>query len=356
MIRRVLSSPAVRQTQWMQRILALVFAATCSLLDALPAAAEDLTITYEVTVPKPHIVGPVNGIATLWVSGSKVRWFDRTYGDKIYEVATGRIIKIDHQNKTYEETTPQQREAELHGLRQMMARRQEQQTKIDQEASERDMGMGERERSTRAASQRERIEKLKKVVEELTQEEREVVLERLAVMRAELEKLMKEVEAKTEEVLAEMPEALRNNLGTPIPPRPVEYATTTQKGTGKREIATYPCEQYLISTTEIFADGSRKIGQEVDVWAASELEPLASLEIISQISLLPRGDMQSGLALGLVAWSYGENGKELGYSMQAVEIKNGALDASLFEVPAGYTKVKSFTAKYLDEWKKASEH
>lgn len=130
-----------------------------------------------------------------------------------------------------------------------------------------------------------------------------------------------------------------------------------KKGTAKREIATYPCEQYLISTTEIFADGSRKIGQEVDVWAAPEFELPASLEIISQISLLPRGDMQSGLALGLVAWSYGENGKELGYSMQAVEIKKGALDTSIFEVPAGYTKVKSFTAKYLDEWKrKASEH
>ena len=101
MIGRVLSSSATPGTQWMQRILTFVFAATCSLPSALPASAEDLTITYEVTVPKPYIVGPVNGIATLWVSGSKVRWFDRTYGDKIYEVATGRIIKIDHQNKTY---------------------------------------------------------------------------------------------------------------------------------------------------------------------------------------------------------------------------------------------------------------
>jgi hypothetical protein len=102
----------------MHDLLRLVFAATCSLSLTLPAAAEDVTITYKVTVPKPYIVGPVNGMATLWISANKVRWFDRTYGDKIYEVATGRILRIDHEKKTYSETTPEQREAELQLVRQ----------------------------------------------------------------------------------------------------------------------------------------------------------------------------------------------------------------------------------------------
>ena len=93
----------------------------------------------------------------------------------------------------------------------------------------------------------------------------------------------------------------------------------------------------------IFADGTRKPGQETDIWVAPEIEPPAAFELIGEISSLSRGDAESGLPLKLSSWHYGDDGKELAYVLEAIEVKKGAIEASVFEVPAGYEKVAPFT-------------
>jgi hypothetical protein len=335
----------------MHNLLKLVFAVACGLSLALPAAAEDLTIAYKVTVRKPYIVGPANGIATLWISANKVRWFDRTYGDKIYEVTTGRIIRIDHEKKTYSETTPEQREAELQLVRQraeqIKLEERERLAKAGEEADNPRLSAEVREPDMNAADQQQRIQELKKEIEKLPPEERERIRKQLPALQAKMKKMLEEAKAKSEELLSELPQELRDNLRKPIPPIPVDISSTIQKGTAHREIAGYRCEQHLISSTHIFADGSEKIMSETEMWGAPELELPVSLEKISEIALLPRADAKSGLSLESHTWEYGENGKELGYSMQATEIKKGEIDASIFDVPAAYAKVEPYTVKDL---------
>ena len=79
--------------------LRLGFLALLAGLAALPAAAEDLTIVSSVTAGKG---APLT--ATQYISTDKMRTSDGRM-DTIFDVASGRMIHIDHKKKTYWETS-----------------------------------------------------------------------------------------------------------------------------------------------------------------------------------------------------------------------------------------------------------
>jgi hypothetical protein len=82
-----------------------------ALLAAIPAAAEDLTIAlgYSRTVDPPG-----RGVTTLFISPNDVRYRTRNYyqGNKdwVFNVASGRLVMIDHDGEQYAESDAEQRE------------------------------------------------------------------------------------------------------------------------------------------------------------------------------------------------------------------------------------------------------
>jgi hypothetical protein len=82
-----------------------------ALLTAIPAAAEDLTIAlgYSRTVDPSG-----RGVTTLFISPNDVRYRTRNYyqGNKdwVFNVASGRLVMIDHDGKQYAESDAEQRE------------------------------------------------------------------------------------------------------------------------------------------------------------------------------------------------------------------------------------------------------
>jgi hypothetical protein len=92
--------------------LKLAFAACgLALLAAVPAAAEDLTIALGY----PRTVDPSGrGVTTLFISQNDVRYRTRNYYDGnqdwIFNVASGRLVVIDHDRKQYAESSAEQRE------------------------------------------------------------------------------------------------------------------------------------------------------------------------------------------------------------------------------------------------------
>lgn len=97
------------------RRLAQTIAVTAALFAlAAAAAAEDLTIVSRVTPPKG---APTT--ATQYISASKVRSSDGT-SDSIVDIATGRLTFIDHQKKTYFETSFEEIRAQFAQLEEML--------------------------------------------------------------------------------------------------------------------------------------------------------------------------------------------------------------------------------------------
>jgi len=82
-----------------------------ALLAAIPAAAEDLTIalSYSRTVDRWG-----QGVTTLFISPNDVRYRTRNYyqGNKdwVFNVASGRLVMIDHDGKQYAESNAEERE------------------------------------------------------------------------------------------------------------------------------------------------------------------------------------------------------------------------------------------------------
>jgi hypothetical protein len=76
------------------------------LVSALPAAAEDLTITYRSTS------GGVAGAAASYFSTERMRTGDAER-DTVIEYASGRIVSIDHKKKEYSEITLAEMEAAM---------------------------------------------------------------------------------------------------------------------------------------------------------------------------------------------------------------------------------------------------
>jgi hypothetical protein len=82
-----------------------------ALLAAVPATAEDLTIALGYSAK----VDPVGrGVTTLFISPDHVRYRTRNYyngnQDWVFDVASGRLVMIDHDGKQYAESDAEQRE------------------------------------------------------------------------------------------------------------------------------------------------------------------------------------------------------------------------------------------------------
>ncbi len=93
------------------RSLCLVLLAT---LVGLPAAAEDLTVVSTVTGGKG---GPMT--ATQYMTADKVRTSDGRL-DTIFDVASGRMIHVDHKKKTYWETSLEEMRAQFAEVEKML--------------------------------------------------------------------------------------------------------------------------------------------------------------------------------------------------------------------------------------------
>ena len=83
----------------MNRAFRSLCLALLAALWSLPAAAEDLTIVSSVTTGKG---APVT--ATQYITADKLRTSDGRY-DTITDIASGRMVHIDHKKKSYWETT-----------------------------------------------------------------------------------------------------------------------------------------------------------------------------------------------------------------------------------------------------------
>jgi hypothetical protein len=332
-------------------------AACLSLLLPRIAAAEGLTIISQIVVPTPYVVGPVNGPSTLWISDTMVRHADGNH-DQIYEVATGRMIEIDHRKREYWETTPEQRERELQAFNAASVARTEAMTKylsgLEAEAHERAAQLEAKTREEREHRARLK-EDLERELPKLPPEQQKALRGQLLALTAELQK-KKEEAAKAgaemeKQFLAELPPALRDNLNKPIPPRPVEVVTEVRTGTGSRQIAGFACEQRFITSIGTFADGSRHTVQEVEQWIAPDLEPPVPVKVLKDVRFpLMVGDVPRGLPLANIYRHKG--GGDFDHSVEAVEIKKGAIDSTVFAVPAGYTKVQSDIARTLEKWRR----
>jgi hypothetical protein len=334
-------------------LLRLAFAATCCLtLSLAAAAAEDLTIVYNITVPNPYLVGPVSGTATLWISANKVRWSNGSK-DRIFEVATGRKIFVDHQEREYVESTPDEREANRRAVvakaeelkakakekeKELKAKSKQAEAKTDGEESTLDEEMGRLRVNVR------RLQELRRKVKEeldqrpkLTPKERQKLLALLADL-ADREEGAKEGLAKVEKEFAQMPPVLRDNLGKPKTSVLTNISTESHKGTSKKDIVGYNCEQHVMSITHTFTDGSKEDRGQLETWVTPELEGPVSFDIVKEVAdLLTRAGATAGFPLGIIRWD--KSGVEFDYSVQAIEIKRAMIDPSAFEVSVvGYTK------------------
>jgi hypothetical protein len=82
-----------------------------ALLAAIPAAAEDLTIALGY----PRTADPLGrGVTTLFISPNDVRYRTRNYyqgnQDWVFNVASGRLVIIDHDRERYAESDAEERE------------------------------------------------------------------------------------------------------------------------------------------------------------------------------------------------------------------------------------------------------
>lgn len=97
------------------RPLCLALLTLLAAFGSLPAAAEDLTIVSSVSTGKG---APVT--ATQYIATDKVRTSDGRY-DIITDIASGRMVHIDHKKKTYWETTLEEMRQQFAELEKMLA-------------------------------------------------------------------------------------------------------------------------------------------------------------------------------------------------------------------------------------------
>ncbi len=112
----------------------------------------------------------------------------------------------------------------------------------------------------------------------------------------------------------------------------VGYATTIEKGAGRKTIAGYDCEQYLDLDHTNHSDGSKETYLSQELWVAPKLEVPVPPQVLG---LAPfHASSNRGVTL---ASNY--SGGSSSHSVVAVEIKRGPIDASVFAPPAGVTRV-----------------
>jgi Domain of unknown function (DUF4412) len=325
-------SGSKRKDMPMRRLV--LAAAACGLwLPAVQAAAaEDLTIVSEVVVPKPYLVGPKNATLTLWMTPGKVRQSDG-HRDWIYDAATGTRIDIDHQTRQYWQGTEAERTAWIE------ARNKEAIAKFETDKAEYQKQKAGRDEEFAKLE----AEGLLPAVKDAPQSEREwskLTPEERDDLRREISKLKEVLEqlAKAKEEFVKLPQALRDSMGKRPPPNLVGYAPTVERGTGDKAIAGYDCEHYRISVTRTFEDGSKKTEVEQELWLAEKLEPPVSFEVLKLAPFLSGVHLAKGFPLASISPSQGGS---FHLSVIAVVIRKDPIDASVFALPAGYTRVDS---------------
>jgi hypothetical protein len=236
------------------RIPTYAISAACglSLCGALPAAAEDMTIVYNVA---RHENDQHRGYK--YISPGRVEaWSGPDYG--FITDSTGKMTRIDHARREYTETTEQESEA-----------------------------------ATRAV--------------------------------------------------------LRRRIDRDTPP---DRSFSFEKAPGQRTIAGYDCEHYVATTREQWNDGRPQpvLVNTHDYWIVPGLRVetfKARMHEVGGRILQTENAVKEALDKGLVLadiWSV--NGQRVG-SEEAVEVRNGPIDPSVFAPPAGYAKVESLAARLL---------
>ncbi|HWE17413.1 MAG TPA: hypothetical protein VG758_09560 [Hyphomicrobiaceae bacterium] len=276
----------------MRRLVLAAAAYGFCLLAIQPAAAEDMTIVSEVVVPKRYTVGPRNATLTLWMTPGKARLSDG-YRDWIYDVATGTRIDIDHQTRQYWQGTEADRVAWVDARhKESTAKFEKDQAEYERRKAEYDEGM------------------------------------------ARLEKEEAEFYRRRGEEPRKLPQWLRDAKERPDPPSLIDMSVSLEKGRGSKTILGYDCEHYRVWTTRTYSDGSKETELSQELWVAPKLEVPVPPEVLNLAPFLPRS--HAGLAL---ASTY--PGSSSSHSVVAVEIKRGPIDASVFALPAGYTRQDS---------------
>jgi hypothetical protein len=273
------------------RVVKFVFAVACvlSVFATLPAVAEDLTIVYKDTVP-------VSGTSIQYLSSTRTRHDHDQYAN-IADMVRGRNITIDHQKKEYYEDTAQEMEAA-------------------------------------ARLTQQRLEKMKTELKE-----------KYAKMPPELwDKMSPEVRKVIHASLAERRES-----------------ASLEKVSDHRTIAGYDCEHYVITLTHLL-DGNVATISKYDHWVAPDLRNpsragsdwLAAPKngaLSSDLFRVTEEMADKGLSLAsTMTFSSPETSNSPTIvSREAIKVKKGPIDPSVFMVPARYTKVESPAARHMRE-------
>jgi hypothetical protein len=179
------------------------------------------------------------------------------------------------------------------------------------------------------------IDRQKKVYWESSAEEREAAFR-------QLEEQMK----KMQEQLANLPPAIREKMAGAT--GAAGASITVQKGTGTKKIAGYDCEQYLISMGETI---------KIEKWVTQDLQFPLTLFDAQKATFAGNPMLKNfarmademkkikGFPLGETTTIKGAPGVAGETSREATEVKKGAIDASVFAIPAGYAKVESPLAR-----------
>src|ERR1700730_3059739 len=292
---------------------------------ALPASAEDLTIVMK-------IVAPLSGISTDYISSSMIR-NSGPGDDRIYDLVNHKVIAVNHDKKEYWEMTAKEYETnaatsqreQAGSVEHLLAMEDEQQARM----------------AELFALKRDELAKRQADIERLIPERRKA---RMADLVAPQERLAGMIEKDRAEM--EKRKAYARLLA-------VAPSVSVQKGTGRKKIAGYDCEEHIITTDA----GTFRITQEL--WVAPDLQApphLETWEITSPGSKPPTYDEMKDKGFALAGtFTNASKGLEpsrddsknnapppsASMSWEAVEVKKGPIDASVFRLPDGYTKVES---------------
>ena len=111
-----------------------------------------------------------------------------------------------------------------------------------------------------------------------------------------------------------------------------EAPRSIQKGTSRKQIAGYDCEQYTVSK------GTMTISEEL---VAPDLQVPLYFEYLKA----RLGDLTDADEMRTKGFPLAITGQR--FTAEAIEVKKEPIDASMFVVPPGYIKVESPIAKYV---------
>ncbi len=307
----------------------------------LPAAAEDLTI----------VMRSANGTNTQYISSRLVRDSSPRV-DRIYDLVSRTVTDVNHEKKEFWVSTEKEEEVEAE------ASQRKQEANVQRLIAPNEGHRARMEESAAAARAQ-----IAKEMENLDQQRLSPELRkaRLAVLKARQE----EVTAILEQDKADEEKLRAENRRLAVEP-----SVSVEKGTGKKRIAGYDCEQYVVTRQDglNYSREERWVAPGLLVPSYFEMEKIAQASVppkykghvlnemkdkglplggaFSSTQKIPLAVPDRGLPPGTTLTNKGDHKEiETSSSWEAAEVKKGPIDASLFRVPAGYTKVESPVAK-----------